>query len=198
MDERIEKYFDHLNYNFTDVTYPKNTLIISPVDVNHKIIFVLEGTIQLYGINEAGGIYPVHESSGFSMLGDMEFSGCDFTPFYVEAKTEVRAVYLDMDTEREQLSKDVTFLNHVIVQLAEKVELYNRLTTFNPTVEEKIKTYFRFYSKINGIESLCARLHCGKRQCLRVIKKLCEEGFLQKEKKGVYVLKDDHYIRTKI
>ena len=189
MDARIKEYFSHLNYNFKEIIYPKGTIIISPLKKNNKILFILEGDIRLYAINEEGGLFPVATSSGFNMLGDMEFASNHYTTFYVEAKSDVKGVYLDLETERKKLSKDVIFLNHVIKNLADKVNAYSNIKTFNPTVEERVLAYLKVHHSFSGIDSLCSILQCSKRQLLRVLKNLCDQGIIVKEKRGVYSLR---------
>lgn len=191
LDDRIVQCFDHTDYAFHPIQFKKDEMIFSPLEPNNKIIFILSGIVAIYAIQEDGNRRAVGLSDGFIVLGDVEFVDELNPTYYVEARSLVKGVYIDRIVEKEKLHRDITFLHFVMSSLLHKVKLTST-ETFTPfTTEEKILDYMKDHVRIQNIEKTAFQLRCSKRQFIRALKKMCEEGILTHPKKGIYEKKKD-------
>ena len=72
--------------------------------------------------------------------------------------------------------------------LYRKLELSSRTSTTAQSLEERLLFYLQqpqSGGEIRHLENLLLHLHCSRRQLQRVLKKLCEEGQLEKTGRGV-------------
>ena len=189
--ENILSHFDTKNLVFRAYRYEKGEFITSPTKELHDILFLVEGTIQIYGIRDNGSISPINEAQKPAVLGDLEFCTYGFSAFYTQAKTSV--VFLSLSTKRyrDQLDRDLKFLHMLLHSYADKLCLGALVNLTAPTIEERVLLYMRNFcpsSEIKGIEATVHRLRCSRRQLQRVLKKLCETGKIEKIGKGQYRL----------
>lgn len=190
MDQRIAEWFDE-EYEFYSSVYEKGEFLIEAGKPNHRLIFVLEGEVAVYSVNEEGNLYPVARAEGFHVLGDMEYATGKPPHFHVEALCEVRTVWIDMERNRTRLNDDRAFLRHIIKELTGKIDSFESQTTFHPSVEERLLLELQVHKEISSLEKLSYRLHCSRRQLIRVMNKLVGEGVIERPKKGCYILKKE-------
>lgn len=190
INEQVLQCFDHDNYAFHSITYQKDEMIVSPLIPNNKIIFILSGSIAIYALLENGEKKPVGYSDTFTMLGDIEFVNNENPTFYVEARSKVKAVYLDRLHENQKLHQDITFLHYVLDSIALKLKMSSTHIILPLTIEERVMEYLDENPSIQNIEKVAFQLHCSKRQLIRVLHKLCEENILIHPKKGLYTKKE--------
>ena len=171
--------------------YRPGELLVSPFSHGGYFQFIVGGTVDLYEVKEEGSFHTVETAvNGVKILGDMEIINPDFKPLFVEARTEVIAVALNISQYREQLMNDPVFLRFLCSELAEKL----RIASENPTtlpLKERITISLRHMEpgqQIRGIGKLAESVNVSRRQMIRVLNEFCDEGILLHEKKGVYVL----------
>lgn len=172
--------------------YEKGELITAPFRPMRQFLFIVKGETRIYGIQEDGRKYSVSSGEKRTLLGDMEFSGVKGSSYYVEAMGKVLGISVPFLTNLGKLKEDAVFLNYVIEQLAFKLELSARMELSVQTLEEKLLLYMREEltdHTLRGVNKAVEKLHCSRRQLQRVLKKLCEEGKVEKVKKGQYCLK---------
>ena len=188
------KYFSKRPKALHLYEYEKGELITAPFRILNQLLFIVEGEIKIYGIREDGETYSVSTGRSGTMLGDMEFSGNKKFPYYTEVVERVLCISVPFKENLNDLKEDSVFLNYVIEQLADKLESSSRMELEVKTLEEKVLFYLEEDLEdhmIRNINATVDRLHCSRRQLQRVLKKLCDEDRVEKEKKGCYRLKDD-------
>lgn len=171
--------------------YEKGELITAPFRPMRQLLFIARGETRIYGIQEDGRKYSVSSGEKRTLLGDVEFSGVKKSAYYVEAVGTVLGISVPFTENQEKLKTDATFLNYVIEQLALKLELSARMELSVQTLEEKLLLYMREEIEdhiLRGVNTTVEKLHCSRRQLQRILKKLCEEGKIEKMKKGHYRL----------
>ncbi len=183
--------FDTPDLVFQVCRYEKGEYITVPDIQMDKIIFVVEGTVQIYGIREDGSLSPVNEIVSPTILGDLEFPNQEITPLFTEAKTPTVCLSLSTQEYREQLSCDLRFLHTLLRSYADKLKFLSSAETMTTTLEERVLLYMKNVCplhEINGIETAIFKLRCSRRQLQRVLKKLCDNGAVKKTGKGRYQL----------
>lgn len=199
--EKLEKYITDSSFlsHFSKrpkalhlYEYEKGELITAPFRLLNQLLFIVEGEIKIYGIREDGGTYSVSTGKGGTMLGDMEFSGNQRFPYYTEVVKPVLCISVPFQENLKDLKEDPVFLNYVIEQLADKLGWSSWMEIEVKTLEKKVLFYLEKKladHTIRNINTTVDRLHCSRRQLQRVLKKLCDEERIVKEKKGCYRLK---------
>lgn len=187
----IRNFFDTPDLKFQAYCYEKGEYITVPDRQMDKILFLVEGTVQIYGVREDGSLSPINHIVSPTILGDLEFPNQAVTPFFTETKT--RSVCLSLSTKkyREQLNCDLRFLHMLIQSYAEKLKIFSFADTVSTTLEERVLLYMKNICplhEINSIEKAIFQLRCSRRQLQRVLKKLCDCGKIQKMGKGRYKL----------
>ena len=171
----IQNYFDTPNLVFHGYRYEKGEYITVPDKKMDKILFLVEGTVQIYGIREDGSLSPVNQIVSPTILGDLEFPNEGVTPFFTETKTQAVCLSLSIKKYRNQLDCDTRFLHTLLQSYADKLKFFS-LENICPMHE------------INGIETAIFQLRCSRRQLQRVLKQLCDNEKITKVGKGRYKL----------
>lgn len=174
----VEQYFELPPSAFHLRSYEKGELLCSPMKRLEDLLILLEGKIYLYGLNQQGRQIPISAGSGYVLLGDMEFATGTETPFYAQAQSRVLCLALSMERNRAALHEDRTFLHLLIQSLAQKILFQSAIELPSATIEERVLRYLNTTEghRMEGIESTALLLRCSKRQLLRTLKKLCQEG----------------------
>lgn len=187
----ITEYFCTSDLNFWVYQYEKGELITWPSQELDNILFVVDGTIRIYGLRRNGTISPVNQQNAPIILGDIEFSTRKNPPFFTEAITDVTCVALSMKQNEQQLYSDIRFLHALLNSYAKKLQLFVLVDTPAQTIEERVLLYLKNFCpthELIGIEAAILQLRCSRRQLQRVLRKLCEEGKVEKVGKGRYRL----------
>ena len=189
--EDIRSHFDTPGLQFYATSYEPGEFITSPQRHVEELLFLVEGTVKIYGIREDGRDYPINEVSHMALLGDMEYIAQGRSVFFAEAKTPTVCLGLSVREYREQLDQDVRFLHLLLHSYAKKIFYFSELEAEAPTLEEKLLFYMKNAcpnQELHGIETTVLKLRTSRRQLQRVLKKLCEEGRVEKTGRGRYRL----------
>lgn len=191
--EQIRDYFDTPDLSFQICRYKKGEYITTPDTPVEDLLFVVRGTIQIYGIREDGSISPVNQSNSPTLIGDIEFSRQENPPFFASAKTDVTCIALSMRKYQKELNCDLRFLHMLLQSYGDKLELFTSIDVPAATTEERVLLYMKNICpsrELNNLEAAIHQLHCSRRQLQRVLKKLCDTGQIEKTGRGRYRLKD--------
>lgn len=189
--ENIRDYFDTPGLVFQGYRYEKGEFLSAPDIPYEKLLFLVEGSFQIYGIRDDGSISPVGQGESPALIGDVEFQNKGLSPFFARASTPVYCLALPVAEYREHLEHDFKFLHLLLTSYVEKLQAISTAMTMAPTVEQRLLLYLEQAGpggEIKGIEPATLQLQCSRRQLQRVLKKLCEEGTLQRSGKGRYRL----------
>ncbi len=188
---KIRSYFDTSDLDFQAFYYEKGEYITVPDTQMEHILFLVDGTVQIYGIREDGSLSPVNQIVSPAVLGDLEFPNHGITPFFTETKTPAVCLSLSTKKYRKQLECDLRFLHMLLHSYAEKLRIFSLADAVTTTLEERVLLYLKNVCpahEINGIETAIFQLRCSRRQLQRVLKSLCDSGDIKKTGKGRYKL----------
>ena len=129
INEWVEKgniriYFSTPNLSFLLYQYEKGEQITSPDKRLGEILFILEGTIRVYGLRDNGTISPVNQESAPIIIGDIEFAQQGNPSFFTEAVTDVTCIALPIRPYKQELDKDIRFLHVLLQSYAKKLQLF--------------------------------------------------------------------------
>ena len=185
----LERYFDLPMTAFQLRQYRRGELLSSPMIPVDYFLIPVEGEVHFFAISEDGRQLPLGARSGLTLMGDMEFVTGAGTLFYSEAKGQVLALALPMEENRRELEQSVKFLHLLIYSLASKIQFGSTIEIPSATIEERVLLYLRTAAQggvMDGVASTALRLRCSQRQLLRALKRLCQQGLVEKTGHGVY------------
>lgn len=192
-EHHIQDCFDTPNLEFQAYQYEKGEYLTTPGGPLQNILFLISGTIRIYGVRQDGSMSPVTQSSNNTLIGDLEYHDNGTSGFFTEARSTVICVSLSINRYRTLLDRDLRFLHVLLASCSVKLRSFASFDTAAHTVEERILMYMQNSTptkEINGIEKAVINLRCSRRQLQRTLKKLCENGRIEKIDKGRYRLKD--------
>lgn len=168
-------------------------MICSPLNPAEDILFLISGSAQMYDLREDGTKLPVAHISEETVIGDMEFiTGCP-TAFFVEAAEDCVCLALPRERYREALHRDVRFLHCLLQEMTEKFIHGMNVEIAPSTLEAKVLQFLQQEApeqEVDQVETMLFQLRCGRRQLQRVLRKLCDEGKLERLGRGHYHLLD--------
>lgn len=187
----ICRYFSTPDLHFFACRYKKGELITAPDQRLETILFVIEGTVRIFGIRPDGTSSPVNQQNSPVILGDIEFSEQGACPFFTQATTDVLCIGLPVKPYEEELHRDLRFLHVLLHSYADKLQFFAFVDAPAETLEDRVLLYLKNFCpdhEFTGIEMAVSRLRCSRRQLQRVLQKLCNNGTIQKVGKGHYRL----------
>lgn len=189
--ENIPSYFETTGLRFRLVKYEKQELICAPDRPLTHLLFVVKGSVQVYGLREDGSRISVSRGVGRTILGTIEFARKDLPVFYTEAMEEVLCVALPVEKNRPILEQDRVFLRCVLDHLAGMILTFTLIGSAEKPVEERVLAFLRDIQPDHTLYSInegLSQFHCSRRQLQRVLKGLCNKGILNKVGRGTYRL----------
>lgn len=187
----VRDWFDTRDLTFQAFAYEKGEYLTSPQRRLDWLLFLVEGSVRIYGIHESGSMVPVDRLSPVALLGDLEFVEDGHGSFYAEASTPAACLALPVPVYRDQLDRDIRFLHTLLKAYSAKIKTISALDITAATIEERVLLYMETACRdreLRGIENAVLQLRCSRRQLQRVLRKLCEEGRVRKTGKGRYQL----------
>lgn len=171
--------------------YSPGELLTNPFSPSEYLQIIVEGTVLLYDMpDEESTVILQTTNNEVEILGDLELLDAKFTPFFVEAKTEVYTLAVHLEQYRQQLLSDPVFLRALCRNLANKLNgavAANRHCSLRQRVVMSLRQA-EPGTRICNVGQLAQSLNVSARQLMRILKALCGEGVLRHEEKGVYVL----------
>ena len=187
---QIHQLFDTKELTFQCLQYQKGEVLCSPLNPIGYLLFLVSGSVQIYALHPDGWKMPIASifKAAGQMFGDMEFCSGKTTAFFVEATEETICLALPIQDYRERLCQDIQFLHSLLQSVSEKIDLCLNIELTSVTLEEKVLRHLEMLSDhtIHNVEETAFRLRCSRRQLQRVLKKLCEDGAIQKVSRGHY------------
>lgn len=172
--------------------YSPGELLTNPFTPSEKLQFIVEGDLLLYDMPDEESTVTLQTTyNEVKILGDVELLDSKFTPFFVEARSDVYTLAIYLEQYRQQLLNDPVFLCYLCRCLANKLNgavVSNRQGSLRQRIILSLQ-YAGPDDTISGIANLARSLNVSTRQLLRVLKELCEEGILEHAKKGLYIVR---------
>lgn len=185
------EHFDTPDLAFQTLSYEKGEYLTVPGRRMDWLLFLVQGNVRVYGINENGTLLPVDQLERPALIGDLEYVDQGCSRFYVEAATPVFCLALPVSVYRSQLDRDVRFLHTLLESYAYKLKIFSAISITSASIEERVLLYMKTacpQHELHGIESVVLPLRCSRRQLQRVLAKLCDENRILKLGKGHYRL----------
>lgn len=187
----IEALFGREMPHFFLLHFSPGEHLTTPFSPSRYLQLIVEGDVTLYDMpDEESTVTLSTNYSEVQLLGDMELLDASFTPFFVEAKTDVYTLAVFLDQYREQLLNDAAFLRYVCRCLAGKLNgavIASRRGTLRRRVLLSLR-YAEVGTRFSEIGRLARSLNVSSRQLLRVLKEMCDLGVLRRVDKGTYVV----------
>ena len=188
---RIREMFTGEMPRFLLLHYAPGELLTNPFSPSGYLQLVVDGDLLLYDMPDESSTVSLQTAfHEVNVLGDIELLDVPFSPLFVEAKTEVYTLALHLERYRQQLLNDPAFLRFLCVSMAEKLNGAVRASS-QSTLRQKVLRSLRYAEpgeRIQGIGAIADSLNVSSRQLMRVLKEFCEQGVLEHEKKGSYVV----------
>ena len=173
--------------------YRPGELLASPFEKNRYLQFIVEGEILLYDMPSADSFTSVGTPFYYAnLIGENELVDPDFRTFFVEAKTDVYTLALSVEEYGDRLMNDNVFLRYVCRTMSRKLDNVIKIS-HKVTLREQMMRYLAMTDctkPIHDLQHLAQLLHVSSRQLSRTLIELCDEGYLEREKKGVYRITD--------
>lgn len=191
-EKGIRKCFGLSEPRFQLMHFSPGELLTTAFSRTEYLLFVVEGSLILYDMPDEESV--VHIETAFNdvnILGEIEVFDEDYESFFVEATSDVYAIGLRLESEREELLKDPVFLLNVCRSLEAKLN-GAVLSAYGGNLKGKIKKRIARLGKgghIRDISHLASVYGASPRQLMRVLKSFCDEGVLEHTGKGDYLIK---------
>lgn len=185
----IRDYFENSNLPFELYVFEKGEFLNNELDPVRYFTFVVSGSIRIIHIKDSGAMVEIASGNTFTMLGDFEFGSGELSPYLVEVLDTAQCIVLPLDQCRNTLENDPVFLRHLLKSLADKINAMTADIAEQRSTREKIIHYFQYACRdhiLHGVEKASHTIGCSKRQLLRILKDLCDEGSVIRISKGTY------------
>ena len=186
---RIYDLFSTCVPNFFLLHYQPGELLTNPFSPSQYLQFVVEGELLLYDMPDEDSTVMLQTSyNEINLLGEVELLDAQFTPFFVEARTDVYTLALYLEQYQQILLNDPAFLCYLCSCLAAKLNGAVASSVQMP-LKKRVALSLQYADDsqcITDIGRLAKTFNVSNRQLLRVLKDFCREGILEHSQKGVY------------
>ncbi|MBE6123490.1 MAG: cyclic nucleotide-binding domain-containing protein [Erysipelotrichaceae bacterium] len=171
--------------------FQRGEIINNLMDPLDYLLFAAEGVIRIYNIRNNGTMALLAEGGGFTVLGDIEFASREVSSYIVEAAGRVVCLSVDVQKHRSILEQDPVFLSFLLKSVSDKLRMMTAFTLEPEDLKERTLYYLDHadHQTLKGVASAASYLQCSRRQLLRILKILQEEGTVIKTGRGTYRLK---------
>lgn len=186
---RIHDLFSTCVPNFFLLHYQPGELLTNPFSPSKYLQFIVEGELLLYDMPDEDSTVMLQTSyNEINLLGEVELLDAQFTPFFVEARTDVYTLALYLEQYQQILLNDPAFLRYLCSCLASKLNGAVASSMQMP-LKKRVALSLQYADDsqcITDIGRLAKTFNVSNRQLLRVLKDFCQEGILEHSQKGVY------------
>ena len=186
---RIHDLFSTCVPNFFLLHYRPGALLTNPFSPSQYLQFVVEGELLLYDMPDEDSTVMIQTTyNEVNLLGEVELLDAQFTPFFVEARTDVYTLALYLEQYQQILLNDPAFLRYLCSCLASKLNGAVASSVQMP-LKKRVALSLQYADDsqcITDIGRLAKTFNVSNRQLLRVLKDFCREGILEHSQKGVY------------
>lgn len=188
-ERNVLQHFGTCKPHFFLLHYLPGELLTNPFSPSRYLQFIVQGELLLYDMpDEESTIMLQTNDNEISLLGEVELLNATFTPFFVEARTDVYTLALFLERYQQELLNDPVFLRFLCNSLASKLSAAVADSAHAPLKKRVLRSiqYADSERSITNIGHLAKTLNVSSRQLIRVLQELCDEGILEHSKKGTY------------
>lgn len=187
----IRSFFDTQDLPFRIYEYQPGEMMNIQHPMEEYLKFVVEGVFDFYTVLEDGSPYLIHHCKGFGFLGDLAFCGKQLPGRYQEVVKTVRTIELPLSACKETLDQDNRFLHYLLDTMADRLNLSMHIRSDFNNAQIALLAHMRWRcpdKTITSVEDTAFQLNYSCRQLHRVLKKLTQQGVLERTGKGCYRL----------
>lgn len=162
------------------------------------LYLLVRGQVKVFRTFNNGKVSVVEFSSAFDVLGEVELVEARGTTIAVQAMRECDCLGLSMAACREELLRDYTFLAFIARRLGERLGSISNHQSLNASysVEVRLARYIHFTRRGDMFEERLTEaaeyLGVSYRHLQRIIARFCDEGILERTRRGYRLLKGDY------
>jgi CRP-like cAMP-binding protein len=184
----INKILDiDLSKDLILLKFDKNEIVCGEGDVVNYLYLMVEGKLKVNINHENGKTLMLKFLDGFEVLGDIELIAETNYSSTAIAVTDVYCFSLDLNTYKDKLLNNNTFLRYTAKTLAKHLLINNEISSFNLLypLETRVATYILLSVKDGKLPShnlsvLAELFATSYRHLSRVLAKFCELGIIEK------------------
>lgn len=201
MERYCEKYEIHSHFSNWEllekelVRYSKGEFIVPYGERSDKLIILVSGSVKFSCIADNYEEYFFFNARNEGLFGEVEYVMDIPSITQSEVLEESECILIPIQRNRSLLDQDLKFqrfLTHVLAQKYNDMRRnYVDVESFG--LEERFARYLlsRNEEELRDLKQVSAAIRCSYRQLLRIIKKFCENGYLERqEQKGKYRITD--------
>lgn len=198
-----EMFSNNLEEHMELIAFEKGEYLSRDGERIEHLLFFVKGKAKVYINLENGKSLLLCFYYPFMLFGDLELVSQNPASTNTVVIDEVHCIALPLNKVREELLKDSRFMGCVCASLGDKLEraskngtinllypLENRVASYIIATMEKIQAEDKLFQFNENLTTLAELLGTSYRHLLRVLNKLVEENFLEKQKGGYVVINE--------
>lgn len=199
-----EMFSNNLEEHMELIAFEKGEYLSRDGECVEHLLFFVKGKAKVYINLENGKSLLLCFYYPFMLFGDLELVSQNPASTNTVVIDEVHCIALPLSRVREELLKDSRFMGCVCASLGDKLEraskngtinllypLENRVASYIIATMEKVQGEDKLFQFNENLTNLAELLGTSYRHLLRVLNKLVEENFLEKQKGGYVVINED-------
>ncbi len=195
-DEQLIQTYIH-QYNLEDhflqipsmklFQFEKQEVLNTKLNPNQFFLIFVKGKLHLTNVRKDGSSYQILNITALTCLGDIELLQPVHKQYIITSDTQSHLLVIDLPQYRETLLKDYKFLQYVLHNVIQKLNMSSSIYADNDSLADRLLQHAQNNDgTITEIEKTANQLCCSRRHLQRIIQNLCQEGKLQKIQKGKY------------
>ncbi|WP_280169344.1 transcriptional regulator YeiL [Priestia megaterium] len=175
--------FDRGEFVYKEGSYPQ------------YIYYLVEGKAKLYVTHENGKVSLIHFLQAPTFMGEVELLHSQQYSKAIQTVTKTICLAIPINTCKNKLLTDVTFLRHLCIFLSEKATTISAKYTQNQAypLENRLAAFIMLSADGNFYKEkhteVCEYLGVSYRHLLHVLAQLCKTDIIEKQSQG-YIIRD--------
>ncbi len=189
---KLRELFDTKDLPFRLYRYEVGEMMNIAHPQEQYLKFLVDGCVAMYTVSIDGSVKQLLEEKAPAFWGEVEICGRSFSNHYHEVLKTAYCIELPLEPLRDILWNDLTFMQYLVGRMSESIYL---ATGIIENMTDDLETRLLYHLRHNcpdktmsGMESTAQYLQCSRRQLQRVVKKLTDNGQLEKNGWGTYSL----------
>lgn len=163
--------------------YEKEERITAMDEKMTGLLFIVRGTIHIYGVEPDGTQYSIVAAQEETILGVVEFLLDRPSPYFAQAASVVWAVFVPFSSTLKQDCELLWLLGQHLATIQLRQSFFDLR---RDDLETRIVRYMRWKKEPVTILELLANVHGSRRHVQRALARLKEQGVVTRLKKGLY------------
>ncbi len=151
--------------------YKKGEFVTSPFQEEHLFQIVVQGSLSIYFIRDDGSVYSLANGQENDLLGEMEIFAHQTSNVYAEANDDLTCLALSIESSKNELLENCSFLQLICESLAQKMESITTIDAAPASLKQRVLTYMKYKcsGELKGLQQAAFCLNCSARQLQRIL-----------------------------